>query len=112
MYLLLLVKKCYILKSKIYRRYWAQTRYPISRFFTPENIALGFFGYTFFLYNSLFILFFQKMTESDNGSEEFPFDYRTTNDRFQEKLREAQETAINRQIERDIVCNKTHFDKA
>ena len=52
------------------------------------------------------------MTESDNGSEEFPFDYRTTNDRFQEKLREAQETAINRQIERDIVCNKTHFDKA
>ena len=49
------------------------------------------------------------MTESDNGSEEFAVDYRTTNDRFQEKLREAQETAINRQIERDIVCNKTHF---
>ncbi|KAG2225702.1 hypothetical protein INT45_012174 [Circinella minor] len=50
------------------------------------------------------------MTESDNGSEEFPFDYRTTNDRFQEKLREAQESAINRQIERDIGQNQDEID--
>ncbi|KAI9496058.1 hypothetical protein BDB00DRAFT_811529 [Zychaea mexicana] len=50
------------------------------------------------------------MTESDTDSEEFPFDYRTTNDRFQEKLREAQESAVNRQIEGDLEQNQNNND--
>ncbi|KAI8137915.1 hypothetical protein BJV82DRAFT_633113 [Fennellomyces sp. T-0311] len=42
------------------------------------------------------------MNESDPGSEDFPFDYRTTNDRFQEKLRQAQELEADRQILNDL----------
>ncbi|KAI9243809.1 hypothetical protein BDA99DRAFT_314827 [Phascolomyces articulosus] len=52
------------------------------------------------------------MSGSDAESDEFPFDYRTTNDRFQEKLREAQENATHRQIERDIEQNQDQVDNS